>query len=522
MKKIICLSLLASSFLFSAYVSKLNFGQREWDVQASDFSKKYRSGGLNIGTKVVASNLNVAWSISWGPDNWIWYTEQSGTVSKVNPETGEKKMLLKLPQVYRFRSLGLLGMAIHPDKKLPYVFLDYTVKEGTSISSMLVRYTYQTDTLVDPVVLLKDIPGATGHNGSRVIIAPDGKLMMTTGDATKRNNAQDPASINGKILRINIDGSIPVDNPWPGSAVWSIGHRNAQGLVFDNKGNLFSSEHGDAIDDELNLIKRGGNYGWPFVEGLCDTEKEKEFCKTNHVIEPLKAWTPVIAPAAIAYYDSPAIPEWRNSVLLVTLKTQSLRILKLNDLRNAVISEKVHLDHEYGRLRGVCVSPAGDIYVSTSNRDWNPSEGYPKKEDDRIIKIFKSSTPKIVVATKNKVNQPVKVKPKALAHPGAAIYNNYCASCHKSDAKGLAGLFPPLRGTPRVLGSSNNLLSAILKGVSGPITVKGQKYNSEMPAFNFLKDKEVAALASYIRSNFGNTATVVTEKDVANVRKAIK
>lgn len=469
---------------------------------------------ITLGSKTIVSDLDVGWELVWGPDNWIWFTEQGGTVSKVNPETGKKKVLLRIPEVYRYRSLGLLGMAVCPDPKYPYIFLDYTYKNGGSILSKLVRYTYTADTLINPVVLLNDIPGATGHNGSRIVIAPDGKLMMSTGDATKGANAQNPSSVNGKILRINMDGSIPADNPFPGSPVWSVGHRNAQGLAYSRSGVFFSTEHGDAVEDELNIIKKGKNYGWPFVEGFCDTQKEKDFCKTTDITVPLKSWTPVIAPAGIAYYDAPAIPEWRKSILLVTLKTQSLRVLKLNENEDKVISEQVYLDHEFGRLRGVCVSPAGDVYVSTSNRDWNPGEGYPKKGDDKIIKVFKARPD----AARPLAKKTVKTAPSG----GAVIYNNYCASCHKSDGKGIAGVFPPLKAAQQVTGDKNALIHILLKGLSGPIMVKGQKYDQEMPAFNFLSNKEIALVSSYIRTQFGNNAGTVTEQEVSRIRTAGK
>ncbi len=230
--------------------------------------------------------------------------------------------------------------------------------------------------------------------------------------------------------------------------------------------------------------------------------------------EPAKAWTPVIAPAGISYYGSTAIPEWNNSILLVTLKTQSLRVLKLSEDGKTVKSEKIYLDHELGRLRDVCVSPAGDVYVSTSNRDWNPGEGYPKKDDDKIVKVFKVKKPAAKVIVKNEV------KPVVL--PGAVVYNNYCASCHKADGKGIAGVFPPLKGTSRVLGDKNALISVMLKGLSGPIVVKGQKYDQEMPSFNFLSDKDISLVASYIRSQFGNKATAVTAADVKLVRNVKK
>ncbi|MNY08298.1 Quinoprotein glucose dehydrogenase B precursor [compost metagenome] len=318
------------------------------------------------------------------------------------------------------------------------------------------------------------------------------------------------------MLRINIDGTIPKDNPFAGSLVWSAGHRNPQGLVFTRQGTLFSSEHGDAIGDELNLIKKGGNYGWPHVEGFCDTEKEKAFSKTNPVTEPVKSWTPVIAPAGIAYYgNSSAIAEWKNSILLVTLKTQSLRVLKLNEAGTEVQSERIYLDHEFGRLRGICVSPGGDVYVSTSNRDWNPGEGYPKKEDDRIIKLFQSKGISSSGFTAKKM-----VKPRLSA--GKVVYSNYCASCHKSDGAGITGVFPSLKGTVQVLGDKEKLIKIMLKGISGPLTIKGRRYDQQMPAFGFLSDQEIAYVATYVRTHFGNNASSINEADVAKVRAESK
>jgi mono/diheme cytochrome c family protein len=339
--------------------------------------------------------------------------------------------------------------------------------------------------------------------------------MLTVGDATNGNSAQDTNVLTGKILRLNIDGSIPVDNPFGGSPVWSTGHRNPQGLAFTGMGRLFSSEHGDAIGDELNLIKKGRNYGWPHVEGFCDTEKEQLFCKTHAVTAPVKAWTPVIAPAGITYCGANcSIKEWRNALLLVTLKTQSLRVLKLNEAGTEVIAEQVYLDHEFGRLRGVCVSPAGEVYVSTSNRDWNPGEGYPKQVDDRIIKILPGDS------INSGFVQQKQVKP-ALAD-GAVVYNNYCVSCHKNDGEGLEGVFPPLRGTQEVLGDKNRLIKIILKGLSGPVTIKGRKYDQQMPAFDFLSDREIALVATYVRTHFGNSAENITGAHVAKVRGAGK
>ena len=220
----------------------------------------FKLDSTKIGVSTILSDLNVPWEIAWGPDDQIWFTEQSGTISKVDPHTGKKKTLLTIKDVYRKRTSGLLGMAIYSGIREHYVFVDYTFKRKDSvIVSRLVRYNYTQDTLKDPFILL-EIPAGPGHNGSRVAVSPDGKIFWATGDAQGDKNAQNILSPNGKILRLNMDGTIPKDNPYPGSPVGQ-GHRNPEGLVFTPGGILFESENGDATDDEINIIQKGDNYG---------------------------------------------------------------------------------------------------------------------------------------------------------------------------------------------------------------------------------------------------------------------
>jgi glucose/arabinose dehydrogenase/mono/diheme cytochrome c family protein len=476
-----------------------------------------------LGISTIVSGLDVPWEIAWGPDNWIWYTEQSGTISKANPVTGDKKVMLKIPDVYKRRSMGLLGMAIHPDfKKSPYVFVDYTYLKDSAIVSRLVRYTYTRDTLKNPLILLDHIPGANGHNGSRVAISPDGKIFMSTGDINLGKNAQDKNVLNGKILRLNMDGTIPADNPIPGSPVWSWGHRNIQGLTFTANGNFFNSEHGDVTDDEINLIRKGGNYGWPTVQGFANLSEEKAFADKLATEEPLHVWTPTIAPAGINYYASPAIPEWQHTLLMTSLKGQSLRVLKLNRAENTIIAETTYFNKVFGRMRDICVSSAGDVYISTSNKDWNPAEGFPIASDDRIIRIFKlkeGDNPVNAVALDNYSGK--EILATALEEPrlaGASIYNQFCASCHKQDGNGVADAFPPLSGAQQVIGNKDELIQIVLNGLSGPIVVKGKSYDQQMPAFNFLADKELAEVLTFIRTQFGNHGEAVTENEVAEQR----
>ncbi len=173
--------------------------------------------------------------------------------------------------------------------------------------------------------------------------------------------AQNLASMNGKVLRINLDGSIPADNPFPGSPVWSWGHRNAQGLVFRNNV-LYSSEHGPNNDDEVNLIYKKRNYGWPNVQGFCDLPGELQFCIDSIVAEPLYAWTPTLATSGMEYYNHPMFPSWPALCLMTTLKDNSLYQLVLNGDGDS-ITQVVNIGGiDYGRLRDIAIAPDGRIF----------------------------------------------------------------------------------------------------------------------------------------------------------------
>ena len=218
-------------------------------------------GTTTVTAPALAANLSTIWELAWGPDNFIWMTERGGRISRVNPATGQVSVLLALPDVTESNESGLLGLAV-----------------------------------------MEPFPAS-------------GPLVAS--------EAQNRASLNGKILRMSLDGTIPADNPAPGSLVYTLGHRNPQGLVQLPNGRIYSSEHGPNTDDEVNRIEAGRNYGWPNVEGYCDLSAEATFCAANNVREPLTAWTPTIAPAGLSYYDHPAIPGWRGSLLLAVLKGSS-------------------------------------------------------------------------------------------------------------------------------------------------------------------------------------------------------
>ena len=453
----------------------------------------------------AADSLDVPWDLQYDKtNNYIIFSEIKGNIKKLDLNDNSVQLITGIPSVFQQRTTGLLGMALYqPLQTEHYLFVSYTTKTDDKIYSNLYRYIYKDGTVKNPKLLLQ-IPGNTGHNGSRIIIGTDKKIYWATGDAAIDANAQDITKLNGKILRINLDGSIPKDNPTPNSYVYAWGFRNMQGLTQGENSIIYTSEHGDAVEDEVNLIQPLHNYGWPLIEGKNPPKKEPDSTKAIVFTQPLQSWTPVIAPAGISYYGSTKIPEWRKSLLLTTLKSQSLRILKLSEDGKAIIDEYTLFKDQLGRLRSVITLPNGDIYFCTSNRDWNPQKGFPKPEDDRIYKLSltEKAIGKIFTSTKT-------TSARVVAElSGKNLYEAYCASCHKSDGKGIMGTFPSLEKSTTVNGDIKTLSQIILKGLKNQ-TIDGVKYDAQMPAFNFLKDEEATAIINYIRSNFKNQASTI-------------
>jgi glucose/arabinose dehydrogenase len=261
-------------------------------------------------------------------------------------------------------------MVQHPEfLTYGYIYVVYNYwASTTSYRERVVRFTFANNTLQNPLTLIDNIAGSTAHNGSRLWISDDPSpyLFITTGDAANSRLAQDTNSLNGKILRLSLDGSIPPDNPIAGNPLWSMGHRNPQGFVVVN-GIMYASEHGPNIEDEINIIEKGRNFGWPNTNGPCDGI-EVTFCSTFNVKQPI--WSSggnTVAACGLEYYDSDLIPQWKNSLLLATLKNARLYQLKLSDDKLAVVSVSEFFRNSWGRLRDLCVSPSGRVYLCTSN-----------------------------------------------------------------------------------------------------------------------------------------------------------
>lgn len=336
----------------------------------------------------VCHDLKVPWDMSWSETGDIWFTERDGNINRLDPVTGIVDQIHWVEETFQSpENSGLHSIALHPDfPETPYVFVHYTFHK---FISRIERFTWfaDGDSLGDRLELL-ELGANSSHNGSRIVFDSDETFFICVGDAyTRLAFPQDLTAKNGKVLRLNIDGSFPKDNPMEDSPVWSYGHRNPQGMCFGPHGLLYSSEHGATTNDELNLIEKFANYGWPGVEGYCDTEEERAFCDSAKTIDPIWAWTPTEAVAGLDYYDHSAIPAWQNCLLMGVLKEERLKVIPLTDDGKEVMGEYNAFWKQFGRLRDVLVAPDGSVYLCTSNKEitgW----GKVKENDDKILRVY--------------------------------------------------------------------------------------------------------------------------------------
>jgi len=331
--------------------------------------------------EVVAENLQVPWAIDFSSDGRIFFTERVGKLRVIENDRLISKPAIELD--VSGTEGGLLGLALDPNfDENHYLYLYYTYSEFPSIFNKVVRYTESQNNLFDETILLDKIPGSQWHDGGRIKFGPDGKLYITTGDAANYNLAQDLSSPAGKILRINSDGTIPKDNPFDKSPVFSYGHRNPQGIDWHpESGILVATEHGPSGErgrahDEVNVIFAGKNYGWPTIIG----DETSENLENPIIHTGDETW----APSGASFYDSDKIPEWEGKFFVATLRGNHLRVLDL-DLENAlVISNEAIFVNEFGRMRDASMGPDGNLYLLTSNQD---GRGDPAPNDDRILRI---------------------------------------------------------------------------------------------------------------------------------------
>lgn len=400
--------------------------------------------------------LERAWDLLYGPDDRLWVTERArGVVTRVHPETAQRDDLLELPDIYSTASQdGLLGMALHPDFKEDslFVYLSYTYFDQGR-RQKIVRYTYDNTgddgSLSLPVTIIDRLPASDDHNSGRLIFGPDRKLYYTIGDQGGNQNrnycnavlsqvlptqeeidSSNWSKYPGKILRINPNGSIPTDNPSLDgvvSHIYSIGHRNAQGLAFASTGLLYSDEHGPDTDDEVNLIYPGMNYGWPNVAGLKDDQAyeycnwssaencasldySKNNCPANATLqeetdfldstfqEPLasmfavedsydfndpscdNSWIcrPNVAPSSIAVYESLSIPSWTNSLLVTSLKRGRVYRYKLAEDGTSIVGDTIQHFNTTNRYRDIAMHPDGKTFYIITDQTGRTSDQIEK------------------------------------------------------------------------------------------------------------------------------------------------
>jgi aldose sugar dehydrogenase len=343
--------------------------------------------------RTVATDLVIPWEIEFGPDGTLWTSERIGIMSRIDPENGTKKVILdRRDIVYTEQETGMLGFTWHPDfPDSPYVYVAYVGGKKSKFWRVVERYTYTNDTLHSPVELFKLDPAETYHQGCRLDVGPDRKLWVTMGDSPGVDSAAADSTLIGKILRMNLDGSVPDDNPIPGLLLYSKGHRNVQGFTRLPNGNIWTSEHGNVTEDEVNLLQPNGNYGWPIVQGMCDDEEfERPYCDSAGVIEP--KWSSgnesTVAPCGMQYYNHDRYPVLKNSLLMTTLKNGTLFQFTLNDDGTDIVAVREHLQRSMGRMRDVAISPDGRIFLCTSNREPNTYNPFPLVDDDRIVELL--------------------------------------------------------------------------------------------------------------------------------------
>ena len=341
--------------------------------------------GIRFKVEKVAGGLEVPWSIVWAPDGRMIFTERPGRVRVIEKGTLRPQPLFVVSDVEESGESGLMSVALHPQfSSNRFLYLSYAYSSGRGISVRVVRYREAPEGLVDRKVIIENIPAAQFHAGCRIRFGPDGKLYITTGDATSRQLAQKLDSLAGKTLRLNDDGTVPQDNPFAGQQnarpeIWSLGHRNAQGMDWQPDSNLmFQTEHGPSgFDgpeggDEVNIVEKGKNYGWPTIH---------HNQSRSGLESPLLEYTPACAPASGTFYRGSVFPKFKGNFFFGCLRGEMLIRVALDGRR--VLGQE-GIVNNYGRIRDVADGPDGYLYFSTSNRD---GRGKPAEDDDRILRL---------------------------------------------------------------------------------------------------------------------------------------
>jgi len=325
----------------------------------------------NESVQILATNLEKPWAIDFADDK-IFVTEKAGLVRVI-----ESGVLLDDPlatlRVANVFGGGLLGIAVHPAfDSNHFIYVYYTYEKDDVLWNKILRITELNNKLDAAKTVFDNIPGSVYNNGGIIKFGPDGKLYVGTGYVSDSHGPQDIQSLEGKILRLNDDGTIPNDNPFSDSPVFSFGHMNTKGLGWDNEGNLFVTEMGPSKNDEINLVQPGGNYGWP----------EQECSGSEQFVDPINCYDPAIEPGGIVFYYGDKI-KLENSLVLASLRASHLFNLEIDEDE---VKSQTSILSGVGRIRDVAVGPDGYLYLITSNTD---GKGFPDASDDKLLRIVK-------------------------------------------------------------------------------------------------------------------------------------
>ena len=327
-------------------------------------------------------NLRIPWGLLFLSDQKALVTERAGRVRLIENGLLREKPYKIIEEAEHIGEGGLMGLAKHPDyPEQKFLYIMHTYRERSSLFNRVVRYLDTDITMEFDRIIIDKIPASNVHNGGRIAFGPDNMLYICTGDTWHSDIAQDISILGGKILRLTPDGGLPLDNPFPDSPVYSLGHRNPQGLTWHPEtGTLFSSEHGPTGEfglfsrDEINVIRKGGNYGWPLVLG--DVKMEP-------YIDPLLMWAQTTPPSGMSF--------WNDYLFVATLRSQALIRIGIelidNNYEVKSISRLFAEDWSggiYGRLRDAVVGPDNALYVLTNNHD---GRGWPLESDDKILRV---------------------------------------------------------------------------------------------------------------------------------------
>lgn len=373
------MNFLLNLFLASLFIVSSNCGTKtnnEQKIIKNSFSSE-------VNYEIFVNNLEVPWSIVFTSPERVLVNERPGRLRQIINGKLDENPVKVFSDVKSGAEEGLMGLALHPKyKDNKFIYLTYAYEKNENIWVKLYRFKDSGSSLDDEKIIFDNIPAARFHAGCRIKFGPDDKLYITTGDAGEKEFAQDLNKLHGKILRLNDDGTIPNDNPFNNSPVWTYGHRNPQGIDwYPGTDILWSTEHGPSgFDgpgggDEVNVIVKGANYGWPVVS---------HYDSREGMISPVLVFTPAEAPASGMFYKSGKIERFKNCFLFGCLRGNGIISVKVdpNDKTKVLSFEKIAQD--FGRIREISEGYDGAIYFSTSNRD---GRGKVREGDDKIYRI---------------------------------------------------------------------------------------------------------------------------------------